>query len=37
MADKKAKPKVKGKPVKRNESVADVANEIWKAGLGALR
>ena len=37
MADKKAKPKVKGKPVRRNESVADVANEIWKAGLGALR
>jgi poly(hydroxyalkanoate) granule-associated protein len=47
MADKKttskakpktvAKPVTKAKPVSKKEDVADAANKIWKAGLGALR
>jgi poly(hydroxyalkanoate) granule-associated protein len=36
MAVKKVKPKAKTK-TKKDDSVVDVANQIWKAGLGALR
>ena len=42
MAEKKkattgAKPTTKAKPATKKEDVADAANKIWKAGLGALR
>jgi poly(hydroxyalkanoate) granule-associated protein len=42
MADKKkattkATPTTKAKPATKKEDVADAANKIWKAGLGALR
>jgi poly(hydroxyalkanoate) granule-associated protein len=42
-ATSKAKPKTnvnpapKAKPMSKKEDVADAANKIWKAGLGALR